>query len=1190
MAEERPLAHENGLPYIQNYTTTDYRAHFQNWSITQDADGLIYAANNDGLLIYDGVTWRRCLDDGNLLALRSLARGPDGRIYVGTADDLGYLHYDSLGQPRLISLLQHTDPKHHNFTDVWYIRASDKAIAFMTHFAIFVWQGDSMRVIEASERKNYFHTAFEAGGEIYVRQDNKGIFRITDQGLELVPGGELFADRSLHLMQPFDDQTLLLSTSSIGFYLMDRNGIRPFPCEAQPFIEKYHLYSSTRLQNGLYVLGTRRGGIAVIDRAGKMLMELNNTNGLQDNSVWALFEDQQGNVWAALNNGISKLEINSPLTHFGDAAGKIGVIERIRRVDERLYLATNLGTYYLNDSGDRANQQFGRVAGVDEFTWSLYADDKTLLAGTHNFIFAINNGQARSIPGDWQAVFDMAAAHNNPDMLWVAHRKGIATLYRQNDKSWRAGPHVANVDIKAYEIVSGESGVLWVETMDAGITRVLIEAAENMEPELAAHEVVQFDTSAGLPPGRIFPILLNKQVRFITEQGIWSFDSTSAQFSQIAGDLPPATWRYLGNEDPFGRLWISRRGPEDAVEQLLMGVRDQSDRYLWDAQLLRRIRGATLINTIFTEPDSVSWIVSAGELMRFDEKEIRSDNLLPRALIRRIIVNSDSTIDLGPASRRKSEFAYRDNTLRFEFALPAYSPESANQFQTRLDGYEAEWSDWGTETWRDFTWLSEGEYTFRVRGRDVYRQVGKEARFRIIILPPWYRSRLAIAVGLLLLAALLFGIVRLAMKLATERARELSKLREAELISQKNDELGRKNETLKDLLQELRSAQAKVLTSENRFRAVAQSANDAIITADRAGRITYLNQRAGELFGVTEESAIGLDLAELVPPHYHRILRKTFRKIMDSDDALFTDQPVEMAGLDQDGREFPMELTMAKWSTHEGQFVTGIIRDITIRKQEQNAIREAMDQLAIEDQRKSDELEKARQLQLSLLPAEIPSLPNLEVAAYMSTAIEVGGDYYDIQVDDNNHLTVVVGDATGHGSESGMVVAATKSLLTALFKMEKLDEIFKQANRVFRSLNLPRVYMALQMVRICENRVQLCSAGMPPLYIYRAASGEVEELLIKAMPLGGFTNFPYRMQETDIAPGDVLLMLSDGFPERFNAQLEQFDFDNVAPTLASVAKKTSQDIIDHLVQVGNDWAAGQPQNDDVTFVVIKVSS
>jgi len=81
-----------------------------------------------------------------------------------------------------------------------------------------------------------------------------------------------------------------------------------------------------------------------------------------------------------------------------------------------------------------------------------------------------------------------------------------------------------------------------------------------------------------------------------------------------------------------------------------------------------------------------------------------------------------------------------------------------------------------------------------------------------------------------------------------------------------------------------------------------------------------------------------------------------------------------------------------------------------------------------ENERKTKELDEARQLQLSMLPKELPNLPNLDIAVYMQTATEVGGDYYDFQVGLDGTLTTIIGDATGHGMKAGTVVTITKRL------------------------------------------------------------------------------------------------------------------------------------------------------------------
>lgn len=244
--------------------------------------------------------------------------------------------------------------------------------------------------------------------------------------------------------------------------------------------------------------------------------------------------------------------------------------------------------------------------------------------------------------------------------------------------------------------------------------------------------------------------------------------------------------------------------------------------------------------------------------------------------------------------------------------------------------------------------------------------------------------------------------------------------------------------------------------------------------------------------------------------------------------------------------------------------------------------------LEAENRHKTDELERARRLQLALVPKEIPQLPNFEIDVYMKTATEVGGDYYDFQMGKDGALTVVIGDATGHGLNAGMMVTATKSILTTLREEPDLVKVFKQLNEALRRVNLLRHYMALQMIQLKGERLVICSAGMPPLLLYRAASQTIEKFNLKAMPLGSVANFPYQKREAQIASGDTILLMSDGFTELFNAAGEIFDEEQVQAAFAEVATQSPQQIIKHLVNEGEKWAKGEPPHDDITFVALKV--
>ena len=222
-------------------------------------------------------------------------------------------------------------------------------------------------------------------------------------------------------------------------------------------------------------------------------------------------------------------------------------------------------------------------------------------------------------------------------------------------------------------------------------------------------------------------------------------------------------------------------------------------------------------------------------------------------------------------------------------------------------------------------------------------------------------------------------------------------------------------------------------------------------------------------------------------------------------------------------------------------------------------------------------------------PDRLPQkLPHLEIAAYMKTASEVGGDYYDFHLSEDGTLTVAVGDATGHGMKAGTLVASIKSLFISLAYHPDIPHIFERISRVLKEMKLRGLFMAMTMVKVKGDQLAVSIAGMPPVLIYRAASDAVEEVALRAMPLGGLASYQYKQAELTLACCDVVVLMSDGVPERFNAAGEMLDYAATKRALAEAAGGCPQQIIEHLVAVGEAWSGGRPQDDDVTFVVLKL--
>ena len=241
-----------------------------------------------------------------------------------------------------------------------------------------------------------------------------------------------------------------------------------------------------------------------------------------------------------------------------------------------------------------------------------------------------------------------------------------------------------------------------------------------------------------------------------------------------------------------------------------------------------------------------------------------------------------------------------------------------------------------------------------------------------------------------------------------------------------------------------------------------------------------------------------------------------------------------------------------------------------------------------EERRRKKELEEARKLQLSMLPLSAPSLLHLDISWYMETATEVGGDYYDYVLAKDGTLTITLGDATGHGLQAGTVVTASKSLFQSLANNPDIIETFSVMSRSLKGMHLERIGMAMCMVKVKDHKLQISSAGIPPVLVYQAATQEIEEILLAGVPLGFSTSFQYRQRELDLHPGDTILMMSDGLPERLNNEVQEFGYPRTEALFKEVANRSPEEICEYLARGGEEWANGRPQDDDVTFVVLKV--
>ncbi len=253
--------------------------------------------------------------------------------------------------------------------------------------------------------------------------------------------------------------------------------------------------------------------------------------------------------------------------------------------------------------------------------------------------------------------------------------------------------------------------------------------------------------------------------------------------------------------------------------------------------------------------------------------------------------------------------------------------------------------------------------------------------------------------------------------------------------------------------------------------------------------------------------------------------------------------------------------------------------------------------LEAENGRKSHELEEARLFQLSLLPRELPEYAGLELAVAMSTATEVGGDYYDFRSAANGDLLLAIGDATGHGAAAGTMVTVAKSLFMAGGDDASPAAFLRRATGLVHGMGLSRMAMALAVARLSGRSLTISSAGMPPALRLAGATGEIEEIALAGMPLGARSDYPYEERRLELATGDVVLLMSDGFPELPNPAGEPLGYERARARFAAAAAASAGgagEIVAALERAAAEWSAAATDSppapsDDVTFLVLRAT-
>ncbi len=806
----------SGFKFFENCDPKIKGLNPQNWCVVQDKRGVIYVGNHGGLLEFDGVEWWNITVPN--LSVHSMVIDEQGTLYIGGNNEIGFFNRDSYGSLIYTSLKDRLKDTQKNFSQVWKTLCTKEGVYFHTLKFLFRWN-PKIKKIKAWEPDSTFIGSFVCGEKLFVRQEKIGLMQMVNDSLGLLPGGEVFAAKGIYMMVQYDTdgKKLLIGTRSNGFYIYDSKTFEPLTTEVDDYLNEKELVYGIRLKSspGDFALATRYGGLVIIDSHGNLKRIFDKTSGLKDDNVWYVFEDSQGNLWLALNNGIAKIEYASPFLIYDDRSNLPGLVLSVVKHGENLYSGTSSGLYFL-----ASPNKFRPVPGISSQCWALLSHGDSLLAAASSGVFLVENKnnanqEILNVPS-----YVLHRSRKDANRVWVGTLNGLVSLYFK-DSQWAVEHKLKNIDQEITTIVEDKKGNLWLVTRSKSILKIDFTGERGIDNPVVSRYNTSEGTAEGLPPGEIDVFMAEGHVIFTTTKGIYRFnekdrkdkvfipDSTLGK--QFAGG---GTGVFLIAQDRHNHIWFHSEGVNF---QAVPG--DNGFDVLENSPLLRLPLDQA--NSIYPDPDGdIVWFACHKGLIRYDTREKRNLRTDFLTLIREVEVNGNRMFydpknsQYKPGKNQEKPFpviAFKDRNIRFRFAAPFFEAESRTQYRCFLEGYNEEWSDWTSETVKDYFKIDPGLKTFRVQAINVYGNLSRESVFKFRLLTPWYRTWWAFFSYVFVFLVLTYLIVkwRRSIKLEQEKQKleQIVKERTKE-INEKNTQLETQTIQLKEQAEKLQEISA----------------------------------------------------------------------------------------------------------------------------------------------------------------------------------------------------------------------------------------------------------------------------------------------------------------------------------------------------------------------------------------------
>ncbi|KAA3439795.1 transcriptional regulator [Rufibacter hautae] len=740
------MSERASFPFVQNYSKLLYQAGNQNWSIAEGKNRVMYFGNSDGLMAYDGQYWQLYRMPEKIIVRAVAADQEKDRIYAGGFGEFGYWSHNDQGKFTYHSLTKLVPRGSALKDEIWKIYVEKDRVLFQSFSAIYIYEKGKMEVVKGPSTLLFL---LKAHDRYFVQVITKGLYELKGNRLEFIKGSENLGEAGVLSVLPFQKDSFLVGSAKSGLFLYNGSSISPWGSQAaNTFLKTNQLNNGAVLQHGQFAYGTILNGIIILDRQGNITHRINKASGLQNNTVLSLFTDKEQNLWTGLDNGVDRIEVNSPLYFYFDKTGTFGTVYSSIVHDGKIYLGTNQGIFYSNWAANNAQSfqslDFKIIEGSQGQVWELILVDGQLLCGHNEGTFRVQGNTIQKL-SDFKGGWTIKRLASHPHLLVQGTYTGLVIYKKDPTGNWVFSHQVTGFGEPSRYVEQDNSGHFWVSHAYKGLYRLALSSDLR-----TVKSSKYYEKGNGLPKNNQINVFrLGSRVVFSSNVGFQVYDEISDRFSGYS-ELNKMLGPFAGSNRIIkaagNKYWFINHGKVALVNLASPGALEISSSPF-----------SMLSGRMVQQNENISRISNSIYLISIDDGFVvyntevspQRNKTLPPVLVRRAQYAADGSVLLTERGSQDLSIPFSRNNISVAFSLPYYS-QARPQFKYFLEGFSERWSDWGSATQKEFINLEQGDYRLLVKARIDNEAESPVTEFAFTVAPPWYATYWAGIVYLIL--------------------------------------------------------------------------------------------------------------------------------------------------------------------------------------------------------------------------------------------------------------------------------------------------------------------------------------------------------------------------------------------------------------------------------------------------------